>query len=43
VSGLLYERPIESILLILTVTAGNAVGGIFLNSVEKINAKIKNA
>jgi formate/nitrite transporter FocA (FNT family) len=41
VSGVLYEKPVESLLLILTVTAGNTVGGIFINIAEKINAKIK--
>jgi formate/nitrite transporter FocA (FNT family) len=43
VSGLLYERPIESILLILTVTAGNAVGGVFFNLAEKLVTKLKTA
>lgn len=42
VSGILYERPIESLALILVVTAGNVVGGIFLSLAEKINNKIKN-
>jgi formate/nitrite transporter FocA (FNT family) len=41
VSGVLYEKPVESILLILTVTAGNAVGGLFLPVVEKINKRTK--
>jgi formate/nitrite transporter FocA (FNT family) len=43
VSGLLYERPVDSILLILVVTAGNAVGGVFINLLEKNINKIKNA
>jgi hypothetical protein len=39
----LYERPVDSILLILVVTAGNAVGGVFINLLEKNINKIKNA
>jgi formate/nitrite transporter FocA (FNT family) len=42
VSGVLYEKPVDSILLILTVTAGNSVGGLLLNACEKFNNKIKN-